>query len=122
VWFLTDTKQPNVKRQEQREQNSNPSPPSDRTARLGRDGDGDPLAAVVVLGPDDLRALGVELDGSGSVAYGVVDGKFRVEAGEPADTCRITDCRAPDCYGSGGDGRCAAKEQQDRKERLGVSS
>jgi hypothetical protein len=58
---------------------------SPRTARVGRDVDGNLLGSAVFLDSDDLRELVDGLDGADHVAYRVVDGDLVLDVDADGD-------------------------------------
>ena len=58
------------------------SPEDSRTARLARNGDGDPIGAAVFLTADELADLGVEPERTDAVNVSVEDGKVRLRPTE----------------------------------------
>lgn len=55
-------------------------PSNSRTARLARDGDGDPIGAAVFLTADELADLGVDTDTTDTVNVAVEDGEVCLTA------------------------------------------
>ena len=53
-----------------------------REARLNHDASGRPLGIAVFLGAEDIDSLGIDSDGTDSVAYWVEGGKIRVDSAE----------------------------------------
>jgi len=53
-----------------------------RTARLARDGDGDPIGAAVFLTADELAELGVDTSTTDAVDITVEDGEVSLSAEE----------------------------------------
>lgn len=53
-----------------------------RTARLARDGDGDPIGAAVFLTAEELADLGVDTDTTDTVNVAVEDSEVRLTAGD----------------------------------------
>ena len=58
------------------------SPEDSRTARLARNGDGDPIGAAVFLTADELTDLGVEPERTDAVNVSVEDGEVRLRPTE----------------------------------------
>ena len=58
------------------------NPEDSRTARLARNGDGDPIGAAVFLTADELADLGVEPERTDAVNVSVEDGEVRLQPTE----------------------------------------